>query len=776
MKSLTVAIIGNPNAGKTTIFNELTGSKQKVGNWPGVTVDRKCGFFKTKKHDIELIDLPGVYHLAGAEDGGLDESISLRYLSEESPDVVINVVDAANIERHLYLTMQLLEMGLPLVVALNMNDIAKKQGMTIDCTQIGKALGCPVVCMTATKSKGLADLKAEIDSVVADEKRRPYKDHLPDYLQKAINNWISRSSRGMTVGSSSGSASSCGLTAGFSLIKMLEEGQNASNQLPYQQKLDFVSWRKSNIDPFTEDPDIDIADARYAQISQWMNAFVAKSKQKTYAVTEKIDKVVLNRFLGIPIFLFVMYVMFFFAINFGGVFQDFFDIGGNILFVQTPVLVLSGWLPDWMIAMISSGIGMGLNTVVTFIPVIACMFLFLGLLESSGYMSRAAFVVDRLMQKLGLPGKAFVPMIVGFGCNVPAVMAARTLQNKRDRILTILMTPFMSCGARLAIYAVFTAAFFGENAANVVFSLYLIGVLMAILTGFILRKTLLQGDSSTLVMEMPPYHVPTFRHLWNSTWHRLQSFIKRAGKIIIPVCLLIGALNSISVTGEVNFAGTSKDSLLARAGQIMTPIFHPLGIEDDNWPATVGLVTGTMAKEVVVATLDTLYRQQSNTLESSNNVSIGEEVSEALHSIPDNLLALGNTLVNPVSASAPAHEMSASAFGIMAERFSSNAAAFAYLLFILLYFPCITTLAAMVRELNKGWAIFSLAWTTGLGYGVAVVYYQVATWELHPAYSSIWITSIVWSFFAVIFGLKWAANKYHRGNLTFMQTNNRGVS
>ena len=379
-------------------------------------------------------------------------------------------------------------------------------------------------------------------------------------------------------------------------------------------------------------------------------------------------------------------------------------------------------------------------------------------------MTRAAFVVDRLMQAMGLPGKSFVPLIVGFGCNVPAIMAARTLENRRDRILTILMTPFMSCGARLAIYAVFTAAFFPKGGQNVVFSLYLIGIVMAIFTGFILRKTLLTGQASPLIMEMPAYHLPTIKNLAFQTWHRLNKFLMKAGKVIVPVCILIGTLNAITIHGEINQGNMQDPSVLAAIGQTITLIFSPMGIEQKNWPATVGILTGTLAKEVVVGSLNTLYTQAAHLqLQAPPAFHFWANFKEAFQSIPDNLKGLANSLGNPVLASAPTQSLSQSVYGEMYVLFGSQAAAYAYLLFILLYFPCVSATAAVLRELNRGWTIFAVVWTTGLAYGMATLFYQIATFRKHPESSSGFIISILFIFFAVIYGMKLYATKVDRG-------------
>jgi len=361
------------------------------------------------------------------------------------------------------------------------------------------------------------------------------------------------------------------------------------------------------------------------------------------------------------------------------------------------------------------------------------MFLFLSFLEDSGYMARAVFVVDRLMQAVGLPGRSFVPMIVGFGCNVPAVMGARTLSNQRDRVLTVMMMPFMSCGARLAIFAVFASAFFPHTGQNVIFVLYLLGILVAVFTGLILRKTLLPGQPSPLVMELPPYHLPKMTTLLRHAWQRLQKFLTRASKVIVPVCVVVGTLNAMSVTGHLVVGHKQEQSILAYVGHAVTPILAPMGIRSDNWPATVGLVTGVLAKEVVVGTLNSLYSQQAHLAQSQDKpFDFGKEWRAAFASIPANLGALKSAFGNPIEASKAAYEVNQGVYGVMYRHFDGKLGAFAYLLFVLLYFPCISTLAVMRREIGPKWAYLSMAWSTGIAYILAVVCYQFMTVARHP--------------------------------------------
>jgi ferrous iron transport protein B len=373
------------------------------------------------------------------------------------------------------------------------------------------------------------------------------------------------------------------------------------------------------------------------------------------------------------------------------------------------------------------------------------------------------------MRALGLPGKSFVPMIVGFGCNVPAVMGARTLANPRERILTVMMMPFMSCGARLAIFSVFASAFFPKSGAGIIFVLYLIGILVAVLSGLVLRKTVLSGKPTPLVMELPPYHRPRLRDLLQHAWHRLSGFLLRAGKYIVPICVLIGVLNSISVTGHLVDEGNPK-SVLAAIGRSVTPVFAPMGIQQDNWPATVGLATGVLAKEVVVGTLNSLYTSLAHESAQQDTFNFGGELKQAVVSIPENLSSLAAAFINPFQASEAPHDMTQTAYGEMYQRFAGTAGAFAYLLFVLLYFPCVSTMAAMRREVSTAWATFSMFWSTGLAYALAVIAFQLFTCAAHPFISAVWSSSMVLALAVAVVVMRYYA--YRKANRADCDTEN----
>jgi len=746
MKTHTIGIVGNPNCGKTTLFNALTGSRQRVGNWPGVTVERKEGRYQYKDGDIEVVDLPGIYSLDVHDElGSLDEKVARDYILSGEAELIINIVDASNLERNLYLTTQLLEMRTPLLLVLNMMDIARERGIKLDPERLARRLGCAVVPIVASRKRGIDALKEQIDQRV--EKAAiptAQVEHAPQ-VEAALEKLLPKVAP---------FAAKRHIEARWLALKLLE-GDQGAQRLTEGQLSDTVARLSQRIEQDTgEEADILIADSRYGFIHAITHEIIVRNTQVRRSISDAIDHLVLNRVLGIPIFLAAMYLMFMFTINIGGAFIDFFDILAGTLFVDGFGALLR-WLgsPEWLVTVLADGVGGGVKVVSTFIPIIGFLYLFLSFLEDSGYMARAAFVMDRLMRFIGLPGKSFIPLLVGFGCNVPAIMATRTLENQRDRILTVAMNPFMSCGARLPVYALFAAAFFPVGGQNVVFGLYLIGILFAIFTGLVLKHTLLKGQASPFVMELPPYHLPTVNSVVLRAWDRLKTFMFRAGKTIIAMVVVLSFLNNLGVDGSFGNQNSEK-SVLSAIGRGITPVFEPLGINDNNWPATVGIFTGVFAKEAVVGTLDALYTQLGGTAEDagkSGEFNLREGIDKAFASIPKNLGEALNSYQDPLHLSkvgdtgkvAAEQGIHTGTFGAMVERFDGWIGAFAYLLFILLYMPCLSATAATYRETDWRWTLFVGGWTTGLAYLTATAFYQAATFAHHPSVSLAWIGGLL---------------------------------
>lgn len=747
---MKIALIGNPNSGKTSLFNLLTGSNQRVGNWAGVTVSKKTGVFTYEKQAFQVVDLPGVYSLSVvSNESSLDEQIACDFILSGEVDVVINILDASNLERNLYLTLQLLEMQVPMILVLNMVDVAKAQGVFVDPVKLEQLLGCPVLSLNSRKGHNISELK---QCILAQNFRVGHPVIYGAEVEKKLGALVQQLTEHEEIAN-----------ARWFAIRLIERDYCAHQFLSEQPTI--ASWLEAQEQAFSDQQgyslEVGIAEQRYSNIAEIATQVKKELPTRREHFTTFVDKIVLNRYLGIPIFLLIMYLMFEFSIALGGVLQPLFDQGSRTLFINGFMyLGHEIGLPLWLSAVLGQGVGLGLNTVLTFIPQIGAMFLFLSLVEDSGYMARAAFVMDRLMQWVGLPGKSFVPLIVGFGCNVPSILATRTLESRRDRLVTILMAPFISCGARLAIFAVFAAAFFPRGGASVVFLLYIIGIAVAILTGLVVKKTMLKGKPAPFVMELPAYHLPNAKALWMSTWQRLKRFIFRAGKVIIPVCVLVGTLNTVLPNGDV-VPGGSRQSVLSEFGQMITPVLAPMGIQQDNWPATVGLITGGLAKEVVVGTLNTLYTQRQNIQGfEPEQYSLWAGLKSALRQTYDGFKNLDvAAFANPFTANEADHHMGKGAMGHMVVAFGSGLSAFVYLLFVLLYVPCVSTVAVTVREVGRAFGVISTLWSLSVAYVLSVMLYQGATMLSHPISSLAWLLGCVVYMVVLIWGLQFWSQK-----------------
>jgi ferrous iron transport protein B len=684
MKHFTIALAGNPNCGKTTLFNALTSARERVGNWPGVTVEHLEGEYLHNGATIRVVDLPGIYSFSA---GSLDENASRNYILKEKPDAVVNIIDARNVERGLYLTAQLLEMRVPLIVVLNMLDLARRRQIEVQVEHLARHLDCPVIPMVAARKEGLDVLKAEVARAAAVHRVSSTHVTYDAHVEKVLAELVPKITP---------AAERVSVPPRWLAVKLLERDPVAE-ELTVGVCNELLASEIAKVEKHIgEDIEIIMADGRYGFVHGLALDVVRRVGELRKNFSDAIDRIVLSRALGIPLFMAVMYLVFTVTITCSAPLTGWIDalLGGLL------VNGFGGWLtgigaPVWVRVLLADGLGGGIQTVATFIPPVFFMFLCLSLLEESGYMARAAFVMDRSLRAIGLPGKAFIPMLVGFGCNVPGIMAARTLENERDRTLTVLLNPFMSCGARLPVYALFAGVFFPDIGGAVIFALYLIGILLAIGSGLLFRSTVLKGDASTFVMELPPYHLPRGIAIVYHTWERLKEFILRAGKIILILVLILSFLWSVGTDGSFGNQ-TSEHSVLSAVSRVITPVFHPMGITESNWPATLGLITGIFGKELVVGTLNTFY---------------------------------GAAGADPAVA--------------MKEAFGGRIGAFAYLLFVLIYSPCVAAIAAIQRETGWKWMSFSVVYLTVLAWTLSVLFYQLATFAAHPAQSAAWAGSIL---------------------------------
>ena len=642
-KKLTVALAGNPNAGKTTLFNALTGMRNHVGNWPGktVSVERMEGKAEYNGYTFEIVDLPGTYSLSSR---ALDEEIAAEYLRNEKPDVVVNIVDAAHLERNLYLTMQLIELGCPLVLALNMNKYAEAEGFVIDTNKLSSLLGVPVVKIEAIDKTGREDLLNAIISKPAPSKILPrYSEELEEHIAEIAKTPAER------------------FDALFSLLNKTEG-----------EPSEIASTRKHIENMCGADIAEVIADARYAYIAGVLHESVHHMHAGGKSQTGRIDRILTNRWLGFPIFALIMYVIFQLVFTLGAPpmewIETFFgwlgEVSGNALSAISA--------PDWATSLVVDGIIGGVGGIIVFLPNIIIMFFLLSIMEASGYLARVAVLMDRIMHALGLHGKSFIPMILGFGCSVPAIMATRTLESERDRKLTMLLTPYMSCGARMPVYILFVGIFFAPEWQGIaMFALYFLGIVVALLVGIALRHTVFKAGKTEFVLELPPYRLPTIKGVLLHTWNNAKEFLVRAGTIIFAACLVVWLLASLPFGVEYG----SLDSVLGMIGSSIAPIFEPLGFGFAE--AAVAIIMGLLAKEVVVGTFGTLF-------------GVGEE-------------ALGDVLINLFT---PLSSVS-------------------FMVFVLLYVPCLAALFTIKKE-SGSWkfTIFAAVLMLVVAWIVSFIIYQ----------------------------------------------------
>ena len=663
MENIKIGLAGNPNVGKTTLFNQLTGMHQHVGNWPGKTVEKAEGHYNFNNARIDVIDLPGNYALSAHS---IEEIVSRDFIVDENSDVIVNIVDATNLERNLYLTTQMMELGANLVIALNMNKFAQNRGYEINSKLLSELLGVPVVEIGATDNTGKKELLKAINKSSKKQsdnnKKLVYGNELKEHI-KELQDVIEEDKNLLEVPSS------------WTAIKLLENDEiiiekieNSSKRNKILNTTEKVKKHLKNV--FGEGSEEVIANARYAFIDGLLEETLVKPKQEKITLTEKIDKIVTNRILGIPIFLVIMWIIFQITFTIGAPFQDLIESGFGILGDSIKAglgeSILSSFLVDGVIG--------GVGGVLTFLPQIFLLFLMISILEDIGYLARAAFVMDKAMHKLvGLHGKSFIPMILGFGCGVPGIMATRTMENEKDRLLTMMILPFMSCSARLPVYVLLVSAFFSAYQGEVIFSLYLLGILVAIIIATILKKTMFKGMSAPFVMELPTYKLPSLKGVLMHTWEKGYGFIKKAGTIILLAAIIIWVLSSLPVGVEYG----AQESVIGQIGTFISPIFAPLGFGE--WQPSVALIFGVVAKEVVVGTFSSLFGVAEE----------GLGIATAMHGI-----------FTPLSA-------------------------YAFMAFVLLYVPCFAALGTVKQETNSWkWPVVMLSVTTLTAYIVAFLIYQ----------------------------------------------------
>jgi len=730
---LTIAIIGNPNCGKTTLFNGLTGANQRVGNWPGVTVEQKAGFFRVADQRFKLVDLPGIYSLdAYKESGAIDESIARDYVLSGEADLIVNLVDTGHLELSLYLTTQLLEMRAPLVVVLNIMEEDEGRLAKFDVEAVQRRLGCPARAVVVTKRSGVDEFKSELRHLAHERLRPRFTLGYPPLVEDAVMELSG------LIRDTSGTGS---LDGRWLAIRLLERDAFAARQVDPAVNEARERLGSKIAQETGDEADVVIANGRYRFGHVLAGEALPERAPLGHGISARIDSVVLNRLLGIPIFLGVMYCLFWFTITFARAFKPFVLQLANTFFVEGFRQILGTvHSPAWLTALIADGLGNGLLQVVNFIPIIGFLYLFLSVIEESGYMARANFVMDRLMKALGLPGNAFVPMVVGFGCNVPSIMATRTMERPRDRIVAVLMSPFMSCGGRLAVYTIFAAAFFPDHGQFVIFGVYLLGIVFAMITALMLKHSLLPQESSLYALQLPSYHWPKLRNVLISAWIRVKAFVFRVGKFIIPLVLVLQVLSMWGTDGSFHKQPIDH-SMLAAGGRAITPVLAPMGVGEDQWPATVAILTGVLHKVVIVSTLDAIYMEASHKPAQAFN--LFERIKQAFSTVGINLKAL-----IAFDSPTPVHQFQSGLAPALASHFDGTVGALAYLILVLCY-PCIATTAATTRETHQRWTAIMIFWTVSLGYGMAVLFYQIGTFPVHPVASAAWALAVT-TYFAIL--------------------------
>ncbi len=721
-EQITIALAGNPNAGKTTIFNQLTGARQKVGNWSGVTVEKKEGHLVHRGRKITVVDLPGIYSLTAYS---VEEVVARNFILEEHPDVVVDILDASNLERNLYLAVQLIELNIPLVFAMNMVDVARARGIKIDYQQLSRLLGVPIVETVGTRGQGIEELLDTVLEVV--EGKDPTSRHIHINYGREIEEEVQKIRQCLKEDPELNSS----YYPRWIAVKLLEKDRIVEERVMRSPAAHLImsqveKSRSHILSIFQEDAETVIAEARYGFISGALKETMRLSPVAKKTISDKIDQVLTNRVLGFPILLFFMYFLFQATFTLGAYPVEWIEKGVDVLARLAAAILPDGLFRD----MIVEGVIGGVGGVIVFLPNILLLFLGISLFEDTGYMARAAFIMDRIMHTLGLHGKSFIPLLMGFGCNVPAIMAARTLETRRDRLLTILINPLMSCSARLPVYVLIAGAFFPETAGNVIFGIYILGVVLAILVGQLFSHTIFKGQSAPFVLELPPYRLPTLKSVLIHMWEKGKVYLQKMGGVVLAFSIVIWFLGAFprhidysrdynqnirQTVSEINglrgsggatavnssrMAALEKElkrlrnameeerlskSYIGRIGHSIEPLIAPLGFD---WKLGVSLVTGFVAKEVVVSTMGVLYQT-------------GQEDSASL-------------------------KKALKASGI------DRATALAFMAFVLIYVPCLVTVVTIWRETGSvGWTIFSVSYLMVLAWVVAFIIRQGCTLLFH---------------------------------------------
>ncbi len=685
-KNISVALVGNPNSGKTTLFNRLTGRHEHVGNYGGVTVDLKTAGVNHQDYRFELTDLPGTYSVSEFTP---EELFVRRHLTENYPDVVINVVDASNLERNLFLTTQLIDMNIRVVIALNMYDELDARGDRFDHEAFAKLTGIPVVPTVASKGKGIGPLLDKVIEVY--EENSPDARHIHINYGTEINSSVNR----IRARVKKNSAVSDAFHAQYVAIKLLEGDGAFTEQIAAFPQADVIVQTAAEEiarleKMFGTKSETIIADAKYA--------FVRGALKETYKPAEKpcqpkgysADKILTNKWLGIPLFLFFMWAMFQLTFTLSAYPMEWIEAGVGALGELIGGAMADGMVKDLLVDGVIGGVG----GVIVFLPNIIILFFCISLMEDTGYMARAAFIMDKAMHRIGLHGRSFIPMLMGFGCGVPAIMATRTLDNKKDRILTMLIVPFMSCSARLPVYVLFISAFFARHQGLIMLSIYAIGVLIAVLSAMGLNKIFFKKADVSFVMELPPYRVPTLRNIGRHTWNKSVQYLTKMGTVILAASVIIWALGYFPRAAELPEARQMENSYIGRIGHAIEPALSPLGYD---WKIGVSLITGLAAKEIVISSMGVLYQADPESDETS--------------------AGLQKKLREQTFTSGP-HE---------GHRVFTPLVAYSFMIFILIYFPCIAALSAIRREAGWRWALFSAIYSTALAWVICFAVYQIGT-------------------------------------------------